>query len=445
MQRNCLVASVFSMVVLMVGFACESKPAAAEQAEETEILKVTVGKPTLLHPQTLQNAAHLAVSRTGVVAAFYPKPPKYYRTSTDGGITWGPEMQSPSLLSGCTAGATLREGGVLKMLTMDDKSIGEAEHHVSPMAGEYKEGWFTLHSMFAWFNDDFTNCDEIAPVQVYMPDAVTTKQAHQAVSWWPIFADDKMIQLANGDLLASMQGVFKGDTTCRTLLCLSSDRGHTWRYYATVSADPQDPNPELPGQYIGYAEPSIALLPNGQMICAMRTQFSHLPGEYRPLHLSWSNDLGKTWTKPVATKPHLMNICPELAVLDNGVVACEYGRPGFHVAFSIDNGHTWQDRVSFTHLSEPCITGQFDMAKAGPNKLVAIGSATGGTKVWPITVERVKVSPGEVALTGRVLDEEGKPIAGAICPPASAHQGRTGSQTTGVPFEGRAKSVQPGC
>jgi len=109
-----------------------------------------------------------------------------------------------------------------------------------------------------------------------------------------------------------------------------------------------------------------------------------------------------------------MNIAPKLIVLENGVVALEYGRPGFHVAFSIDNGHTWQDRVSFSHLSSPCITGQFDMAKAGPNKLVAIGNATGGTKVWPITVERVKVSPGEVALTGRVLDEQGKPIAGAI-------------------------------
>ena len=52
------------------------------------------------------------------------------------------------------------------------------------------------------------------------------------------------------------------------------------------------------------------------------------------------------------------------------------------------------------------------MAKAGPNKLVAIGSAPGGTKVWPITVERLKVSAGEVPLTGQVLDEQGKPIAG---------------------------------
>ena len=47
-----------------------------------------------------------------------------------------------------------------------------------------------------------------------------------------------------------------------------------------------------------------------------------------------------------------------VAVLDNGVVACAYGRPGFHVAFSTDNGHTWRDRISFSHRGEPIILGQ---------------------------------------------------------------------------------------
>ena len=54
------------------------------------------------------------------------------------------------------------------------------------------------------------------------------------------------------------------------------------------------------------------------------------------------------------------------------------------------------------------------MIKAGPNDLVAIGSDAGGVKVWPIRVERVTVSPSRVALTGRVLDERGRPIAGAV-------------------------------
>ena len=108
-----------------------------------------------------------------------------------------------------------------------------------------------------------------------------------------------------------------------------------------------------------------------------------------------------------------MNISPTLQVLDNGVVACEYGRPGFHVAFSLDNGRSWQDRVSFSKLAPPGVTGQFDMVKVRPNKLLAIGSDAEGTKVWPITVERVTVSPAYVALEGRVLDQQGNPVVGA--------------------------------
>ena len=58
--------------------------------EETEILKITVGEPTLLSRHRYQNSAAVAVSRTGTVAAFYPKPgegAKYYRISNDGGRT----------------------------------------------------------------------------------------------------------------------------------------------------------------------------------------------------------------------------------------------------------------------------------------------------------------------------------------------------------------------
>ena len=244
MQRNCLIAIVFSIAVLIVGFGCEPEPAAAE---ETEILKITVGEPTFLHPMSYQNSAGVAVSRTGVVAAFYPKPAKYYRTSTDGGVTWGPQMDSPPTFSGGALSVALRDGGVLKLMHQQGtRTPGEDEFQVSPMEGEFKDGWFTLHSTFVWFNDDFTEY-EVATVQVYMPDAVTTKQTLLPVSTWPYFDKGKILQLANGDLLAPMYGLFKGDPLPRVVLSRSSDRGQTWRYYATVAVDPVDPAPELPG------------------------------------------------------------------------------------------------------------------------------------------------------------------------------------------------------
>lgn len=377
-----------------------------------EVLQITIGKPTLLDPEKYQNAACVAVSRTGVLAAFYPKPPKHYRTSDDGGVTWGAPRDSPPQLAGGAPNIGLREGGVLMALTPGIWWRGEAEFHVSRMDGGFKNGWFSLHSTFAWFNDDFTKY-AVAPVQVYLPDAVTTKQIHLPTSSWPIFDKGKILQLSNGDLLAPMYGVFNGDTKSRAILSCSTDQGHTWRYYATIAYEPTDPHPELPGQYEGPCEPSIALLPTGKMLCVMRTQYSHLPGEYRPLSISWSDDLGKTWTTPIATHPHLMNISPTLAVLDNGVVACQYGRPGFHVVFSINDGQTWRDRISFSNLPEPHITGQFDMVKSGPNQLVAIGNDSAGTQVWPIDVQRRKVPRTSMMLTGRIIDQGGVPLAGA--------------------------------
>jgi hypothetical protein len=57
-------------------------------AEEIELLKITVGEPTKLTSMSYQNTSEVVVSRTGVVAALYPKPPrevKKYRVSKDGG------------------------------------------------------------------------------------------------------------------------------------------------------------------------------------------------------------------------------------------------------------------------------------------------------------------------------------------------------------------------
>ena len=325
MYKHKLIGRAFLFGIVLHVLAIGITPTAVNAGNEIEILNITVGEPTKLSNVVYTNTASVAVSRTGVVAAFYPKPgtgPNFYRTSTDLGRTWGKEMDAPGVdlpLAGGTNNATLRDGGVLKYLTTGSSFKGEAEFRKAQLEGEYVDGWFTLHSTFAWFNDDFTEY-EAAPVEVYMPDAVTTKQTHLGTSFWPIFSRGNTLQLVDGDLLTPMYGIFKGDSKSRVILSISSDRGHKWRYYATVAYDPKDPNPELPGQYNGPCEPSIELLPNGQLICVFRTQYSHYPGEYRPISVCWSDDLGKTWTKPVPTKPHLMNIAPKLIVLELSLI-----------------------------------------------------------------------------------------------------------------------------
>ena len=77
-----------------------------------------------------------------------------------------------------------------------------------------------------------------------------------------------------------MSGQFTGDTPRRVLITKSSDQGRTWYYHASVAYEPENPHPDLPGQYLGYTEPTIEMMKNGQMICVMRTQYAHINAEY---------------------------------------------------------------------------------------------------------------------------------------------------------------------
>ncbi len=379
------------MIIVVVGLVAQlgSISSADEEAiggdemPAEDELKVTVGEPIVMAPAPgYTNQATLAVSRTGAVAALYeclgPEGTKVRvrRVSPDGGRTWGEEMPWP-LPDSLAMSVGLREGGVLAM-------TGQA----TPDPKDERAPRWSL------FSDDFRRY-ESSVATVDLPNAVlNTKWAR----FYPVFDKGKIVQLATGDLLATMYGNLEGDTQYRTMIVRSTDRGRTWQYRATVAYDPNDPNPELSigmgkyCEYCGYCEPSLALLPDGQLLCMMRTQGAQHPPDYRPMYTSWSDDEGRTWTKPIPTQPYLNNVWPTLAVLDNGVVACIYGRPGVHVVFSTDQGHTWTNRVTFTDRPEPETTGYADMVKVGPNKLLAIAGLgdPDGTRVFPITVERMR-------------------------------------------------------
>ena len=428
MYKHKLIGRAFlfgiALHVLVIGIT----PTSVSAGNEIEILKITVGEPTKLSDAVMQNMSTVMVSRTGVAAVLYVKPgiePRHpektgrgtamgYRVSTDGGETWSQEMIVPDEFGGGQCSGTLRDGGGVIIAAKDPhpsteytRAIGwKGDVDPSPKPEGLQKDWFDI--LYLRFADDMLSWQS-EPVRLHVPKGVPWFRGEGGLG----FAKGNMLYLPNGDLISPMSGALSGDTKERSWIVKSTDQGRTWRYYATIFYDSKDPNPELPGQYAGANEPSFVVLPNGQMLAMLRMQYSDECIAYKPMCVSWSNDLGRTWTRPVPTKPQLMCISPTLQVLDNGVVACEYGRPGFHVAFSLDNGWTWQDRVSFSHLPNGRITGQFDMVKVGPNKLVAVGSDAEGTKIWPITVERVRVSPARVTLQGRVQDQQGKPIVGA--------------------------------
>ena len=75
------------VLVSCVALLCSSivVTATPAEAEEAEILRITVDQPTKLSNVVYTNTASVAVSRTGVVAAFYPNKsgagPDFYRNA----------------------------------------------------------------------------------------------------------------------------------------------------------------------------------------------------------------------------------------------------------------------------------------------------------------------------------------------------------------------------
>lgn len=161
--------------------------------------------------------------------------------------------------------------------------------------------------------------------------------------------DHAIVQCRDGSLLAAVYGYFKTDTVLcptfppewklfkyRTFVLRSTDRGETWDYWATVAYDPE----------VGlesFCEADLLTLPNGDILCFMRTGGSG--GKFTPLYLSVSRDDGRTWDKahPIADR----GVWPNACRMASGVLAVTYGRPDNWLAFSLDNGGTWVGHTCF--------------------------------------------------------------------------------------------------
>ena len=167
--------------------------------------------------------------------------------------------------------------------------------------------------------------------------------------------DHAIVRLHDGSLLAAMYGCFKSDRVLiptmpaawrcykyRTFVIRSTDRGKTWEYLSTVAYDPS----------VGlesFCEGDLLTLPGGDILCFMRTGGSG--GRHTPLYLSRSHDDGKTWSTPAPVADR--GVWPNACRMQNGVIACTYGRPGNWLTFSLDEGRTWRGHFCF-HEGSTC-------------------------------------------------------------------------------------------
>jgi hypothetical protein len=206
----------------------------------------------------------------------------------------------------------------------------------------------------------------------------------------------RIVELPNGNLLATVYGFKKGDKTpstymptmmkSRAMLVRSNDRGLHWKLISTIAV-----GPEIGTE--GFGEPVVARVSQGpkagRLICFMRTG--------RELRESISDDEGATWSphRPrvfagldvyrtelwvdhfrnfKGTKGKLLDennpeelrgavVDPDLIELRGGILVAAFGvripqkacwahpeHPwnGNYLAFSLDHGETWSNVVRMT-------------------------------------------------------------------------------------------------
>lgn len=247
------------------------------------------------------------------------------KRSTDGGKTW---TDSP----GPWVGACQLPDG--EVISLDYRTHAAAE-----------KGWFT---------SDLTRFDASgAPLptlqaRLYVPELVPFVDDDGSTRDGP-WCDHAIIVLKDQSLLAANCGCFASDTTpvssCpgqfkaskyRGFVTRSTDRGLTWEYLSTVTADAT-----LGSE--GCNEMDLIRTPEGDILCIYRTGGDR--AHPSPLYQSRSKDEGKTWGPPERIADR--GVWPNTCLMDDGVLVCTYGRPGNWLTFSLDSGRTWLGHFCF--------------------------------------------------------------------------------------------------
>ena len=145
----------------------------------------------------------------------------------------------------------------------------------------------------------------------------------------------------------------------------SSDRGHTFAI-STIAT-----HADAPWGVEGANEPALVLLPDGELLCVMRTGgpgYGGRNGFSYPLLEARSRDGGKTWKH---RKMSISGVMPKLLLMSNGVLALATGRSGNALYFSLDGGRTWPSQIDLTP-ADVQTSGYCDVVEVSPGRLLAV-------------------------------------------------------------------------
>ena len=113
----------------------------------------------------------------------------------------------------------------------------------------------------------------------------------------------------------------------------TDDAFRTMYYYSTIAAW----NPDMENR-AGATETDFVRTADGRLLAMIRNE------SFCPMYQAFSDDDGLTWSPTEIGTGAGVN--PALVRLENGVIACSYGRPGVMVAFSETDGRSWRQRTA---------------------------------------------------------------------------------------------------
>jgi len=123
---------------------------------------------------------------------------------------------------------------------------------------------------------------------------------------------------------------------CHVVFLISDDNGKTVKYHSRILYTPDPVGDPDASQHEGFTEPDIGFMPDGSVICIMRTG--------GPSYLARSTDGGLTWSRPRIFDD--FGVAPRIVQLGNGVTLVSYGRPGCFLRATADPaGLEWGERI----------------------------------------------------------------------------------------------------
>ena len=277
--------------------------------ERADDLEITLGEPWIIHclpSGVIHGMAKLFRLRDGALLHYFSTvgdlgvaAGRACRRSVDGGRTWTEEpqrLQSPAGL-----------------MPLPDGSVIEYED----FGREVEEGVWEIGMRRS--PDGGSEWDPPSAMRLEAP-------GHHKI----IFTTIPVAHLDGGGMVGFVldrTGVMPSREPNSVLCIASVDLGRTWKLRAVIR-----PGPHV--QSHGFGEPTLARLPDGSLLGVFRGE------AYESHWQSRSTDGGLTWTEPHRITG--WGCFPHLEVLSGGILACDAGRPGFTMMFSLDGeGREW--------------------------------------------------------------------------------------------------------